>query len=43
MEEVQGVRKIAESDPYIHYVFPFVCLPVHMKQQGSHWTEFHKI
>jgi hypothetical protein len=37
------VRKTAESDPYLQRVFPFVCLHVHMKQLGSHWTEFHEI
>jgi hypothetical protein len=37
------VRKIAKSDCYIRHVCLSVLPSVHMKQLGSHWTDFHEI
>jgi hypothetical protein len=37
------LRRVAKSDYYLLHACPSVCLSVHMKQLGSHWTEFHEI
>jgi hypothetical protein len=43
LEHFRDVRNIAKNDCYLHHVCLSVCLPIHMENLFSHWTDFHKI
>jgi len=43
LEHFRRVRNIAKNGCYLRHAFLFVCLPIHMENHSSHWTDFHEI